>query len=122
MRDFLHIDDFCDLVLDQIANFDAYSGRHWNVGGGVKNSVSLREATELCREITGRSVPVASTDENRPVRFAILHHRLPCGASAVLGLVLHQRDARRTIADIAGWIDGEGAAGCARCSWDSGTP
>ena len=41
VRDFLHIDDFCDLVLDQIANIDAYAGRHWNVGGGVANSLSL---------------------------------------------------------------------------------
>ena len=56
VRDFLHIDDFCDLVLDQIANLDAYAGRHWNVGGGVANSLSLREATELCREVTGRTV------------------------------------------------------------------
>jgi CDP-paratose 2-epimerase len=107
VRDFLHIDDFCDLVIDQIANFDAYAGHHWNVGGGVKNSVSLREATELCREITGRSVEVVSTDENRPsdLRSYITDHR---AVSAVRGWA-PRRDARRTIADIAGWIDGEGA-------------
>ncbi len=100
VRDFLHIDDFCDLVLDQIANIDAYAGRHWNVGGGVANSVSLREATELCREVTGRTVEVMATDENRPadLRFYITDHR---AVSAVRGW--HpQRDARRTVGDIAG--------------------
>jgi CDP-paratose 2-epimerase len=107
VRDFLHIDDFCDLVLDQMTHFDAYAGRHWNVGGGVANSVSLREATALCREITGRTVDVASTDENRPadLRWYITDHR---AVSAVRGW--HpQRDARRTIGDIAEWIEGHRA-------------
>src|SRR5260370_4615009 len=110
VRDFLHIDDFCDLVLDQIANFDAYAGRHWNVGGGVKNSLSLREATELCREVTGRTVEVVATDENRPadLRLYITDHR---AVSAVRGWT-PQRDARRTIGDIAAWIDGHPAELC----------
>jgi CDP-paratose 2-epimerase len=107
VRDFLHIDDFCDLVLDQIANFDAYAGRHWNVGGGVKNSVSLLEATALCREITGRTVAVVETDENRPsdLRSYITDYR---AVAAVRGWA-PRRDARRTIGDIAAWIDGQGA-------------
>jgi CDP-paratose 2-epimerase len=107
VRDFLHIDDFCDLVLDQIAHFDAYAGRQWNVGGGVKNSLSLREATVLCREVTGRTVEVVGTDENRPsdLRWYITDHR---AVSAVRGWN-PQRDARRTIGDIAAWIDGQGA-------------
>jgi CDP-paratose 2-epimerase len=110
VRDFLHIDDFCDLVLDQIANFDAYAGRHWNVGGGVKNSLSLLEATALCREVTGRTVEVAGTDENRPVdlRLYITDHR---AVSAVRGWA-PRHDARRTVADIAEWIEGHRAELC----------
>jgi CDP-paratose 2-epimerase len=107
VRDFLHIDDFCDLVLDQVANIDAYAGRHWNVGGGVSNSLSLCEATTLCREVTGRTVEVLATDENRPadLRLYISDHR---AVSAVRGW--HpQRDARRTVSDIASWIDGHRA-------------
>ena len=107
VRDFLHIDDFCDLVLDQIDNFDAYAGRHWNVGGGVANSLSLREATELCREVTGRAVDVLSTDENRPadLRLYISDHR---AISAVRGWQ-PRRDARRTLRDIAEWVDSHSA-------------
>ena len=106
VRDFLHIDDFCDLVLDQIANFDAYAGRHWNVGGGVKNSLSLREATVLCREVTGRTVEVVPTCEDRPadLRLYITDHR---AVTSVRGWN-PRRDARRTIGDIADWIDGQG--------------
>jgi CDP-paratose 2-epimerase len=107
VRDFLHIDDFCDLVLDQLAHFDAYAGRHWNVGGGVANSLSLREATVLCREVTGRTVEVLPTDENRPadLRLYISDHR---AVTAVRGWN-PRRDARRTIGDIAAWIDGHSA-------------
>jgi len=107
VRDFLHIDDFCDLVLDQMENFDAYAGRRWNVGGGVANSLSLREATALCREVTGRTVEVAETDENRPadLRLYLTDHR---AVAAVRGW--HpRRDARRTVGDIATWIDGHRA-------------
>ena len=107
VRDFLHIDDFCDLILDQIAHLDLYAGRHWNVGGGVENSLSLREATELCREVTGRTVDVVSTDENRPadLRLYITDHR---AVSAVNGWA-PRRDARHTLTDIAAWVDGHSA-------------
>ena len=48
--------------------------RRWNVGGGAANSLSLRETTALCREVTGRTVNVAATDENRPVDLRLVHH------------------------------------------------
>ena len=103
VRDFLHIDDFCDLVLDQINHLDDYAGRHWNVGGGVANSLSLCEATALCAEVTGRTVNVAVTSENRPadLRLYITDHR---AVSAVRGW-RPQRDARRTLTDIAEWVE-----------------
>ena len=106
VRDFLHIDDFCDLALDQIANMKAYAGRSWNVGGGSANSVSLREATDLCREITGKSIEVTPTNENRPsdVKLFITDHR---AVSAVRGW-RPKRDARRTFGDIAEWISAQG--------------
>jgi CDP-paratose 2-epimerase len=106
VRDFLHIEDFCDLVLDQIANMPVYAGRRWNVGGGTAQSVSLREATELCREVTGKTVEVAASDEVRPsdLKIYITDHR---AISAVRGW-RPKRDARRTLSDIAEWIAAQG--------------
>lgn len=66
VRDLLHIDDLCSLVLDQIANWDRYQGRVYNVGGGLECSLSLLEATKLCEEITGNSIGVRSSAEERP--------------------------------------------------------
>jgi UDP-glucose 4-epimerase len=77
------------------------------VGGGVANSLSLFEATVLCREVTGRTVEVVGANEDRPadLRWYITDHR---AVSAVRGW--HpRRDARRTIGDIAAWVDGHSA-------------
>ena len=102
VRDFLHIDDFCDLVLDQIADMRVYAGRSWNVGGGTAQSVSLREATTLCREITGKTIEVTPTNENRPsdLKLYITDHRAVTGVRGWRP----KRDARRTFGDIAEWI------------------
>jgi CDP-paratose 2-epimerase len=106
VRDFLHIDDFADLIVDQIANMPAYAGRIWNVGGGAANSVSLREATTLCREVTGKTIEVTPTHENRPsdLKLYITDHR---AVSAVRGW-RPKRDARRTFSDINTWIEQQG--------------
>jgi CDP-paratose 2-epimerase len=108
VRDFLHIADFCELVADQIKQFDAYANRRWNVGGGRANSLSLREMTDLCGEITGKPQPVASSTEQRPadLRLYLTDHRR---VSAVNGW-RPKRDARKTLGDIYEWIRAHEAA------------
>ncbi|MCF6285290.1 MAG: NAD-dependent epimerase/dehydratase family protein [Candidatus Hydrogenedentes bacterium] len=58
VRDMLHVDDLLDLILHQIENLDALSGRTFNVGGGRAVSASLQE-------YTGYSIPIAQEPENR---------------------------------------------------------
>jgi len=65
VRDVLHVEDFCELVLLQIDRLDHFEGRTFNVGGGLASSVSLVELTELCREVTGQSVEIGSIAESR---------------------------------------------------------
>jgi CDP-paratose 2-epimerase len=71
VRDFLHVDDFCDLVLDEVANFSLYAGGRFNAGGGTANSVSLLELTRLCEETSGKKIPMKSVAENRPADVRI---------------------------------------------------
>ena len=71
VRDVLHIDDFCDLLLDQLRNFDAYQGQRYNAGGGLLNAVSLQELTALCEEITGNHIPITPDPETRPADVKI---------------------------------------------------
>jgi CDP-paratose 2-epimerase len=66
VRDFLHIDDLCELLAEQVKEFDRWEGWLGNVAGGLANSASLCELTALCQEITGRRVAVQSVGANRP--------------------------------------------------------
>ena len=102
IRDFLHVDDFCALIIDQIRNFKLYEGRRFNAGGGVDRSLSLRETTDLCREITGNSIEIASSAETRPadVRIYLSNSR---SVSAINGWA-PRHDARQTLSDIYQWL------------------
>jgi CDP-paratose 2-epimerase len=66
VRDLLHVEDAVDLVEEQLADLARWSGMVVNAGGGPECSLSLLETTELCRRITGRSVPVAPDPQERP--------------------------------------------------------
>ena len=66
VRDVLHIDDLIDLVEEQLGDPEGWSGSVANVGGGRECSLSLLEATELCRELTGNEVEIGSDPDNRP--------------------------------------------------------
>lgn len=58
VRDLMHVQDVWQLVRRQLAMWDRVNGGTYNVGGGPDNSLSLCEATALCREIVGRTIPV----------------------------------------------------------------
>lgn len=66
VRDVLHVQDLCDLIALQISHFDEWEGWCGNVAGGLTNSVSLRELTDVCREVSGKDVPIQSVSQTRP--------------------------------------------------------
>ena len=105
VRDVLHIDDFCGLLVDQIQHFALYSGWCYNVGGGLSNSLSLQETTRLCTEITGNSIPLASSTATRPadVRLYISDHRL----TSSINDWRPRRDTRATLTDLFSWLRSE---------------
>jgi CDP-paratose 2-epimerase len=77
VRDLLHVEDLCDLLVRQLLAFDRHAGRTYNVGGGPECSLSLAEATRLCQELTGTRVPIEGVAENRPgdVRLYLTDYR-----------------------------------------------
>jgi CDP-paratose 2-epimerase len=105
VRDMLHVDDLCDLLVRQVSRFDRYSGRLFNVGGGLEGSLSLREMTALCEKITGNRIEIGSAPENRPadVRSYITDYsRL----TAFDGWK-PSRGPETILADICGWVRSE---------------
>jgi len=67
VRDLLHPDDLFLLIKKQISNFEHLNGECFNVGGGTNNSVSLRELTEVCREVIGQDVSISRDVNTSPV-------------------------------------------------------
>jgi CDP-paratose 2-epimerase len=65
VRDVLHIDDLVNLLEIQISSMDKCNGEIYNVGGGHSNTLSLLETTEMCRKITGNTIPIEPILENR---------------------------------------------------------
>ncbi len=102
VRDVLHIDDLGDLIEIQLRDLSRYDGKVYNVGGGLKNSVSLQELTTLCREATGRTIPIASVAENRPadIRCYITDN----GKVETAAGWTPRRDVRRVVQDVSDWI------------------
>ena len=67
VRDLLHVDDLVTLVdLQLTEERTVWDKRTFNVGGGRAGSLSLRETTDLCREISGRDASVTAAGESRP--------------------------------------------------------
>jgi len=102
VRDLLHVDDLVELLDDQLLRPDHWDGVVANVGGGRACSLSLQETTALCRELTGREVPVTPAGADRP-------GDVPVYLSDCTRLFAHtdwrpRRSARDTLADIAAWI------------------
>jgi CDP-paratose 2-epimerase len=101
VRDLLHVDDLIDLVDEQLGDPERWAGVTANVGGGREFSLSLREATALCRELTGKTVPVEGSDSERPGDLRI--YLSDCTRLFGLTSWRPRRDARTVIADTLAW-------------------
>lgn len=66
VRDILHVDDLVSLIDLQIHQIEKFSGRIYNVGGGLENSASLLEMTAICEKITGNQIAIGSESKTRP--------------------------------------------------------
>jgi CDP-paratose 2-epimerase len=64
-RDMLHVHDLYRLIDFQLHNMDTVNGEILNVGGGVEVSASLQELTQICQEVTGKTIPITPITENR---------------------------------------------------------
>ena len=108
VRDILHVDDLCELICDQINNFDQWDGWLGNVSGGLNNALSLCELTALCREITGNKVPISSVPANRPNDVRIL----VADSSRLFDRTIWRpkRDLHCIIQDISNWVSRHGDA------------
>lgn len=102
VRDFLHIADLLELIDIQIHHLEALKGQTFNVGGGMSNSLSLKETTQICQEITGNKVSITPVTETRvgDVPVFITDSRKVIEITGWKPT----RDARTTLTEIYEWI------------------
>jgi CDP-paratose 2-epimerase len=103
VRDLLHVADLVDLLEEQVTEPERWRGLTVNVGGGRSCSLSLRETTELCRELTGTEVDVRPSAADRPGDIPL--YLSDCGRLAAHSTWRPRRDARTVLADTLAWID-----------------
>ncbi len=103
VRDFLHVDDVCDLLVEQIRDFDQWDGWLGNVAGGPANTASLCELTALCEEITGKKIPIAGVPANRPSDLRLFLG--DCTKLFARTAWRPKRDVRRIMQDIGDWVN-----------------
>ncbi|OKH40428.1 3-beta hydroxysteroid dehydrogenase [[Phormidium ambiguum] IAM M-71] len=65
VRDFLHIADLLELIDIQINQLEELKGQTFNVGGGLSNTLSLYETTQLCQKITRNQIVITPVEETR---------------------------------------------------------
>jgi CDP-paratose 2-epimerase len=75
-----------------------------NVGGGPDRSLSLRETTEICSELTGNDAGVAQSSETRPGDVRI--YLSDCSRLNGMTDWRPQRGPRRVLEDIFEWVSG----------------
>lgn len=65
-RDVLHVHDLFQAILWQLKNLSTIHNQTFNLGGGLANTVSLAELTQLCEKISGKTISISSDTNNRP--------------------------------------------------------
>jgi CDP-paratose 2-epimerase len=102
VRDLLHVEDLVELLDEQLLTPARWDGVTVNVGGGSECSLSLLETTELCRELTGRTLDVGSLTQTRPGDVPI--YVSDCRKLHGLTEWRPRRGPREILADIHTWV------------------
>lgn len=102
VRDLMHPDDLFGLILKQIDSSDSWNGPIYNVGGGYDNSVSMKELTNICQDVTGRSVEITQdpSTSNVDIPLFITDYSK---ASSAFGWEPF-RGVRQIIEEISNWV------------------
>lgn len=102
VRDVLHVEDLCELVVRQSRELERFSGGLFNVGGGHDRSVSLVELTRLCEARTrahlGIGAVVETSDADVPYYVTDNHH-----VTALSGWK-PARSIDQLLDDVFGWL------------------
>ncbi len=58
VRDLLHIDDVCKIIHMQIKKINSINNETFNIGGGPRNTISLKNLTKKCETLTKSKIKI----------------------------------------------------------------
>ncbi len=102
LRDIIHIDDVCEIVFKQIKNFTKIKNNTFNIGGGIKNTISLKELTYKCQLMTGNKIKI--TKNKSTSNYDIPYYVTDNKKISHLYNWLPNRNVDQIIQDIYFWI------------------
>jgi len=102
VRDLLHPNDLYSLLNKQLSCIEAISGETFNVGGGRKGAVSLREFTSICQDVVGNKIEISP----EPATNAIDIPWYISDHSKVSGVIdwVPEKTPLNIVSDIFAWI------------------
>jgi CDP-paratose 2-epimerase len=104
VRDIMDVRDAVDAYMAALKGIDRISGRVFNLGGGPRNAVSLRQIVAHIGEVTGRRPDVRFADWRAgDQRYFVADTRL---IRSTLGLA-EARGWEEGVSDLAGWLADE---------------
>lgn len=103
VRDLVHVADLAELIDDQLVRPEHWRGATVNVGGGREVSLSLRETSALCEQITGNGISLGADEQTRAGDVRI--YLSDCRALSDYSDWSPRRGARQIMADIFDWIN-----------------
>ena len=60
IRDVVHIDDVCEIIYLQLKKIKKINNKTFNIGGGLKNLISLKNLTIKCQKLTKNEIKIGS--------------------------------------------------------------
>ena len=102
VRDILHVNDLFDLLALQVKNLEQHTGKVYNVGGGPGQSLSLRELTGLCEDLTGNKIVFNNIPETHPsdIPYYVTDNDKVAGLTGWSP----KRPVEKILKDILGWL------------------
>jgi len=99
VRDILHIHDLCRLIDIQISDFQTFSGKTFNAGGGLKGSVSILETDNFCKKLIKPKEVTFGPERQLDLKYYVTDNSElePLGFTP-------EKTAEETITDIYNWI------------------
>jgi len=99
VRDVLNIDDLCRLIDIEIHNFEILKNETYNIGGGIKNSISILELDNLCKGLIKDKKVEFKSMRDMDIKYYVTDN------SKILKYWKPEKSVKTTVLEIIEWVE-----------------